>query len=412
MELIGGILFFTMAIACSSLKFVIEHERLVVFRMGRAVGVKGPGPVFLMPIADRFMKVDLRETSVDIPLELLTSDNIRTELQATCVIQVEDPYAVCTRVEQPYEALSKIVDSVLRDKFASSQSSALVSLTEQLRNSAVISVNEQTSKWGLKVKDVQLHSITFGASALSSSGVAKSFLEFQPDSKAPSKVPTETVAANNSLSASIQRAVAAQSQEKLITALAAASTRREDHSLNNNESKSSPSSTVAAAASLMFSNVSAAGTVPSDANSSNGSGASSVEPSFDVNRIANNETNVPGGEQISKQVQAPSSSENESTNNPLESLETGKFSKVPVFAMPIISATGFEGLEEILGNAPEALARNREEVMESAPDTVSGAPITISPDLTAAVTGHSRATCRKCEMQLEGLLCFGCWELN
>ena len=74
--LVGSALLIALALLVTAIKIIPEYQRLVVFRLGRCVGARGPGIVFLIPFVDRGVKVDLREQVRDIPHQTsITKDN-------------------------------------------------------------------------------------------------------------------------------------------------------------------------------------------------------------------------------------------------------------------------------------------------------------------------------------------------
>src|SRR5262249_36000970 len=107
--------FFAFIIAMSSLKFVNEYDRLVVFRFGRVIDVRGPGPVFVVPFIERTRKVDQRIITMAIPMqEIITKDNVSVKTAAVCFFQISDPRKVITKIEDPVMATSQISQTTLR----------------------------------------------------------------------------------------------------------------------------------------------------------------------------------------------------------------------------------------------------------------------------------------------------------
>ena len=82
-----------------SLRVLREYERAVVFRFGRLLPTKGPGPVMLLPLIDRMVRVDLRTITMTIPpQELITRDNVPARVAAVCYFRVVDPTAAVTAI--------------------------------------------------------------------------------------------------------------------------------------------------------------------------------------------------------------------------------------------------------------------------------------------------------------------------
>src|SRR5213596_2458017 len=83
----------------SAVRIVQEYERGVVFRLGRAVGARGPGWFFLIPGVERMQKVDLRIITMDVPTqEVITKDNVTVKVNAVLYFKVDDPEAAVIRI--------------------------------------------------------------------------------------------------------------------------------------------------------------------------------------------------------------------------------------------------------------------------------------------------------------------------
>ena len=89
----------------SGIRFVKEHDRLVIFRLGRAIAVRGPGPCFVMPFLEQAVRVDLRIVTMSIPIqEIVTRDNVSAKITAVCFFQIGDPLKVVTKIADPHLA--------------------------------------------------------------------------------------------------------------------------------------------------------------------------------------------------------------------------------------------------------------------------------------------------------------------
>src|SRR3954451_18805710 len=80
------------------IRILREYERGVIFRLGKLLGTKGPGLIFLIPIVDRMVRIDLRVVTIDVPRqEIMTRDNVRLTVDAVVYFRVIDPAAAVTR---------------------------------------------------------------------------------------------------------------------------------------------------------------------------------------------------------------------------------------------------------------------------------------------------------------------------
>ncbi len=160
MEVIVGLFFFLFALVISSLKFVNEYDRLVVFRFGRVSGVRGPGPVLILPIIESFKKVDTRMVTMSIPMqEVITKDNISAKTAAVCFFQVVDPYKVVTKIEDPYSATSQIAQTTLRSILGQHELDDLLSERDKINAQLQAIIDRQTEGWGIKVNAIEVKDV-------------------------------------------------------------------------------------------------------------------------------------------------------------------------------------------------------------------------------------------------------------
>jgi regulator of protease activity HflC (stomatin/prohibitin superfamily) len=99
-EIVGGIIVFTIMLLLSGLKVVNEYDRLVVFRFGKAIEVKGTGVQLVVPLIDRVQVVDMR--LVTMPVEFVeedTLDNQTVRVSALCLFRVADPKKMVTKID-------------------------------------------------------------------------------------------------------------------------------------------------------------------------------------------------------------------------------------------------------------------------------------------------------------------------
>ena len=83
-----------------TVRILREYERGVIFRLGKLLGIKGPGLIFLIPVVDRMVKMDLRVVTIDVPRqEVMTRDNVPMTVDAVVYFRVVDPAAAVVRVE-------------------------------------------------------------------------------------------------------------------------------------------------------------------------------------------------------------------------------------------------------------------------------------------------------------------------
>lgn len=160
MEVVTGLFFIALAIVASSLKFVNEYDRLVVFRFGRVNRVAGPGPVLVFPLLENFKKVDTRMVTMAIPMqEIITKDNVSAKTAAVCFFQVVDPYKVVTKIEDPYAATSQIAQTTLRSILGQHELDDLLAERDKINAQLQAIIDRQTEGWGIKVNAIEVKDV-------------------------------------------------------------------------------------------------------------------------------------------------------------------------------------------------------------------------------------------------------------
>ncbi len=150
-----------------SVRIIKEYERAVVFRLGRAVGVKGPGVVIVIPIIDRVAIVDLRIHAVDVPRQrIITKDNVEVSVDAVVYYRVEDPLKAVLTVRNYNIAVTMLAQTVLRDVIGKSELDELLTKREELNKELQRILDELTDPWGIKVTAVTLKEVVLPESMI------------------------------------------------------------------------------------------------------------------------------------------------------------------------------------------------------------------------------------------------------
>ena len=159
--LIGVIILVLIMFLASALKIVPEYQRLVVFRLGRCIGSKGPGLVILIPFIDRAVRVDLREQVREIPVQTsITSDNAPISIDFLWYYKVFDPVESVLQVGNFELAAQGIATTTLRAVIGSIMLDAVLSEREKINVSLRTRLDEVTERWGVKVTNVEIREIT------------------------------------------------------------------------------------------------------------------------------------------------------------------------------------------------------------------------------------------------------------
>src|ERR1044071_8233472 len=135
-----------------AIRILREYERGVIFRLGKLLGAKGPGLIFLIPIVDRMVRMDLRVVTIDIPRqEVMTRDNVPVSVDAVLYFRVIDPQAAVVKVENFLKATSLIAQTTLRSVLGQAELDELLSHREKINHTLQEIIDRQTDPWGIKV---------------------------------------------------------------------------------------------------------------------------------------------------------------------------------------------------------------------------------------------------------------------
>jgi regulator of protease activity HflC (stomatin/prohibitin superfamily) len=145
----------------SAIRVVPEYQRLVVLRLGRLLGVRGPGLVLLIPIVDRGIRTDLRERVFDVtPQACITQDNATLSIDFLIYSKIVDPAASVVNVQQYENASRGIAITTLRAVVGDMLLDAVLSRREDINSTLRGKLDEVTERWGIKVTAVEIREIT------------------------------------------------------------------------------------------------------------------------------------------------------------------------------------------------------------------------------------------------------------
>jgi regulator of protease activity HflC (stomatin/prohibitin superfamily) len=144
-----------------SIRVVREYQRNVVFRLGRCIGTKGPGIIFLIPIIDRPVLVDLREQYLEIPRQTgITKDNAPISIDFIVFHRVVDAVDSVVKVQNFAGAAENIAATTLRSVVGDMNLDDVLSKREQMNAVLQSKLDEVTERWGVKVTNVEVREIT------------------------------------------------------------------------------------------------------------------------------------------------------------------------------------------------------------------------------------------------------------
>jgi regulator of protease activity HflC (stomatin/prohibitin superfamily) len=144
-----------------AIRIVREYQRIVLFRLGRSLGTRGPGLVVLIPIVDRPVLVDLREQYLEIPRQTaITEDNATISIDFIIFTRVIDAVASVVRVQYFAGAAQNIAATTLRSVVGDMSLDEVLSKREQMNEQLRAKLDEVTERWGVKVSNVEVREIT------------------------------------------------------------------------------------------------------------------------------------------------------------------------------------------------------------------------------------------------------------
>lgn len=149
-----------LTILLTHIKVVPEYKRLVIFRLGRLITIKGPGLVFLVPLIDRGVEVDLREFVLDIPPQTcITKDNAPVDVDLLIYMKIFDPQLAVTSVQNYIAAATGIAVTTLRAIIGDMMLDDVLAKREYINSVLRAKLDEVTDRWGIKVTSVEIKEI-------------------------------------------------------------------------------------------------------------------------------------------------------------------------------------------------------------------------------------------------------------
>jgi regulator of protease activity HflC (stomatin/prohibitin superfamily) len=158
--LLAFVVLLVIIILANAVRVVREYERLVLFRLGRLKGERGPGLVLLWPVIDRAIKVGLRTVTMDVPpQDIITKDNVSVKVNAVIYFRVMDAAQAVVQVENFLYATSQIAQTTLRSILGQQELDELLSEREKLNLALQQVIDRQTEPWGIKVSTVEVKNV-------------------------------------------------------------------------------------------------------------------------------------------------------------------------------------------------------------------------------------------------------------
>lgn len=147
-------------ILVASLRVVKEYERGVIFFLGKATGVRGPGLIFVIPIFEKMTKTTLRTVTMNIPSQkIITKDNVSIDIAAVAYYKIVDPMKSVVSIENVYDAVNQISQTTVRNIVGQFMLDQVLSQTSQINEQIKNVIDAHTEPWGAEVTAVEIKDI-------------------------------------------------------------------------------------------------------------------------------------------------------------------------------------------------------------------------------------------------------------
>jgi regulator of protease activity HflC (stomatin/prohibitin superfamily) len=158
--IVGVVILFLLVLLGFSVKIIREYQRIVLFRLGRAIGIRGPGLVLINPVTDRTSWVDLRERFLEIPHQTaITKDNASISIDFIIFYKVVDPAMTVLEVQNFAAAAQNVAATTLRSVVGDMPLDDVLSKREEMNASLRVRLDEVTERWGVKVTTVEVREV-------------------------------------------------------------------------------------------------------------------------------------------------------------------------------------------------------------------------------------------------------------
>lgn len=158
--IISVIVFLILFLLFSAIKVLNEYERGVILRLGRFVGVRGPGLIILIPVIEKLYKVSLRTFVLDVPpQDVITKDNVSVSVNAVIYFRVIHAEKAILEVNDYYYATSQISQTTLRSILGQFELDDILAHRDKINLQVQDVIDKQTDPWGIKIISVEIKHI-------------------------------------------------------------------------------------------------------------------------------------------------------------------------------------------------------------------------------------------------------------
>ncbi|TJY59046.1 slipin family protein [Sinimarinibacterium sp. CAU 1509] len=165
--LTGIIITMVMALILAGVKVLNEYERGVVLTFGHYTGTKGPGLIYVVPVVQKMLRVDLRTIVMDVPpQDVISRDNVSVKVNAVLYFRVIDPSKAMLQVAQYYDATSQLAQTTLRSVLGQHELDDMLTERDALNRDLQTILDKATDAWGIKISTVEIKHVDIDESMI------------------------------------------------------------------------------------------------------------------------------------------------------------------------------------------------------------------------------------------------------
>jgi len=155
------LIIFVIIVLVAGIKVITEYQRAVIFRLGRLIGERGPGLIFVMPIFERMVRVNLRTITMNIPSQkIITKDNVSMDIAAVAYYHVVDSQKSVVAIENVHDAVNQISQTTVRNVVGQFMLDQFLSQTVDINEKIKNVIDVHTEPWGIQVTAVEIKDVT------------------------------------------------------------------------------------------------------------------------------------------------------------------------------------------------------------------------------------------------------------
>jgi len=145
----------------AGIKVIKEYERGVIFRLGRLVGQRGPGLIYVLPIFEKMVRVELRTVTMNIPSQkIITKDNVSIDIAAVAYYHIVDAEKSVVAIENVHDAVGQISQTTVRNVVGQFMLDQFLSQTVDINEKVKNVIDVHTEPWGVQVTAVEIKDVT------------------------------------------------------------------------------------------------------------------------------------------------------------------------------------------------------------------------------------------------------------